>query len=1068
MFTNTKLASLDVEKETVGGTATFGYTVDGSGLSGFNRNTAVNNPTQSSPFDFTAAEFGTKFVTETTQSGWTLTDIVCTAGGAEITIGTGTGAGFAQGATAGFDAGDTTVKAVIDAGDTPSCVFTNTKLASLDVEKETVGGTATFGYTVDGSGLSAFNRNTAVNNPTQSSPFDFTAAEFGTKFVTETTQSGWTLTDIVCTAGGAEITIGTGTGAGFAQGATAGFDAGDTTVKAVIDAGDTPSCVFTNTKLASLDVEKETVGGTATFGYTVDGSGLSGFNRNTAVNNPTQSSPFDFTAAEFGTKFVTETTQSGWTLTDIVCTAGGAEITIGTGTGAGFAQGATAGFDAGDTTVKAVIGAGDTPSCVFTNTKLASLDVEKETVGGTATFGYTVDGSGLSGFNRNTAVNNPTQSSPFDFTAAEFGTKFVTETTQSGWTLTDIVCTAGGAEITIGTGTGAGFAQGATAGFDAGDTTVKAVIGAGDTPSCVFTNTKLASLDVEKETVGGTATFGYTVDGSGLSGFNRNTAVNNPTQSSPFDFTAAEFGTKFVTETTQSGWTLTDIVCTAGGAEITIGTGTGAGFAQGATAGFDAGDTTVKAVIGAGDTPSCVFTNTKLASLDVEKETVGGTATFGYTVDGSGLSGFNRNTAVNNPTQSSPFDFTAAEFGTKFVTETTQSGWTLTDIVCTAGGAEITIGTGTGAGFAQGATAGFDAGDTTVKAVIGAGDTPSCVFTNTKLASLDVEKETVGGTATFGYTVDGSGLSGFNRNTAVNNPTQSSPFDFTAAEFGTKFVTETTQSGWTLTDIVCTAGGAEITIGTGTGGGFAQGATAGFDAGDTTVKAVIGAGDTPSCVFTNTKNASLDIEKETVGSTATFGYTVDGSGLSGFNRNTAVNNPTVNAPFAFSGFQLGTKYVQETAEAGWTLTNIVCTAGGAEILSAPALVRASPRGPLRASMLVTPPSRPSSEPGTPLVRFHQHTDPVPPDGVGRCHEPGEHEPRVHGHGEQGLRRRRGLPAAGRGQAQRERHRRRQPGHRRQHLRHHRNQRRWPVHGDHHLRGHRQDHGDRHLRRLRGR
>ena len=164
----------------------------------------------------------------------------------------------------------------------------------------------------------------------------------------------------------------------------------------------------------------------------------------------------------------------------------------------------------------------------------------------------------------------------------------------------------------------------------------------------------------------------------------------------------SQFGTKYVGEPAPNGWTLTDIVCTAGGAEITIGTGTGAGFAQGATAGFDAGDTTVKAVIGAGDTPSCVFTNTKLASLDVEKETVGGTATFGYTVDGSGLSGFNRNTAVNNPTQSSPFDFTAAEFGTKFVTETTQSGWTLTDIVCTAGGAEITIGTGTGAGFARG------------------------------------------------------------------------------------------------------------------------------------------------------------------------------------------------------------------------------------------------------------------------------------------------------------------------------------------------------------------------------
>ena len=91
--------------------------------------------------------------------------------------------------------------------------FGNARGASLDVEKETEGGTATFGYTVDGSGLSPFNRNTATNNPTQSSPFDFTESQFGTKFVTETTQSGWTLTNIVCTASGAGITIGTGTGA---------------------------------------------------------------------------------------------------------------------------------------------------------------------------------------------------------------------------------------------------------------------------------------------------------------------------------------------------------------------------------------------------------------------------------------------------------------------------------------------------------------------------------------------------------------------------------------------------------------------------------------------------------------------------------------------------------------------------------------------------------------------------------------------------------------------------------------------------------------------------------------
>ena len=38
---------------------------------------------------------------------------------------------------------------------------------------------------------------------------------------------------------------------------------------------------------------------------------------------------------------------------------------------------------------------------------------------------------------------------------------------------------------------------------------------------------------------------------------------------------------------------------------------------------------------------------------------------------------------------------------------------------------------------------------------------------------------------------------------------------------------ETPEPGWTLTGITCTANGAVITIGTGSGGTFAQGATAG-------------------------------------------------------------------------------------------------------------------------------------------------------------------------------------------------------------------------------------------------
>ena len=112
----------------------------------------------------------------------------------------------------------------VPAGKRASCEITNTRGASLDVEKTSVGGVGPFDFATvstpdDGAALPAsFTRTTTAENvPTANAPFGFTASELGTKFVTETVPAGWTLTNIVCTAGGAEISIGTGTGADFVR-----------------------------------------------------------------------------------------------------------------------------------------------------------------------------------------------------------------------------------------------------------------------------------------------------------------------------------------------------------------------------------------------------------------------------------------------------------------------------------------------------------------------------------------------------------------------------------------------------------------------------------------------------------------------------------------------------------------------------------------------------------------------------------------------------------------------------------------------------------------------------------
>src|SRR4029079_11565625 len=102
----------------------------------------------------------------------------------------------------------------------------------------------------------------------------------------------------------------------------------------------------------------------------------------------------------------------------------------------------------------------------------------------------------------------------------------------------------------------------------------------------------------------------------------------------------------------------------------------------------------------------------------------------------------------------------------------------------------------------------------------------------------------------------------------------------TSSQLGSKDITETVPSGWTLTNTVCT-GDTDRIIGRLSGGNFVNGGTTGFDAGDTIARGDVDAGETIECTFTNTKDATLRYTKVTdpAEDAQDFAFTASGTGV---------------------------------------------------------------------------------------------------------------------------------------------------------------------------------------------
>ncbi|MDQ3075638.1 MAG: hypothetical protein M3Q34_00730 [bacterium] len=703
-----------------GDTQSFAFTTTGAGYSGFSlTDTATPNDQ--------ALASGTYSVAETAVAGWTQTSAACVSSN--------------QGQV------ETVGNISLQAGETVTCTFTNTKNGTLIVDKVTSpsGNTQSFAFTTTGSGYNGFSlTDTAAPNSQSVAP--------GTYSVAETAVAGWDQTSATCSDQSPISAV-------------------------VISAGETVTCTFNNTlQQGRLIVDKVTLpaGDTQSFAFTTSGSGYTGFSLTDAAAPNNQ-------LLNAGTYSVAETAVAGWSQTSATCSDQSPISAV-------------------------VISAGETVTCTFTNTKNGNLIVDKVTSpsGSTQSFAFSTTGAGYTGFSL-TDTSTPNSQSVVP------GTYSLSEGVVAGWTQTSATCSDGSPISAV-------------------------VVSAGETVTCTVTNTQqMGTLIVDKVTMpaGDTQSFAFTTTGSGYAGFSLtdSAAPNNQMLNA---------GTYGVSETAMVGWNQTSATCSDGSPISAV-------------------------VLSAGETVTCTFTNTKNGTVIVDKVTSpsGSTQSFTFSTTGAGYNGFSlTDTASANSQSVVP--------GTYSVSEGAVVGWTQTSATCSDQSPISAI-------------------------VVSAGETVTCTINNAlQQGNIIIDKVTVpaGNSQSFAFTTTGSGYNGFSLTdtAAANNQTLNA---------GTYSVAETAVVGWTQTSATCSDGSPISAI-------------------------VLGAGETVTCTITNTQEPGhLIVNKVTypAGNTTSFTIMATGSGtITGGGAGSVTD--AMDKDYTVTP---GTYSVTETLPSGWTQTSNTCT-----------------------------------------------------------------------------------------------------------------------------------------------
>ena len=645
---------------------------------------------------------GAYSIVENAQTGWTPTSTVCTS-----SIGDTETAGSLE----------------LDAGETITCVFTNTKQGSIITDKVTVPAGDPQLFTFNPSWSATDFQLAHATTPNDSGPL-----APGAYSIVENAQTGWTPTSTVCTS-----SIGDTETAGSLE----------------LDAGETITCVFTNTKQGSIITDKVTVPAGDPQPFTFNPSWSATDFQLAHATTPNDSGPL-----APGAYSIVENAQTGWTPTSTVCTS-----SIGDTETAGSLE----------------LDAGETITCVFTNTKQGSIITDKVTVPAGDPQPFTFNPSWSATDFQLAHATTPNDSGPL-----APGAYSIVENAQTGWTPTSTVCTS-----SIGDTETAGSLE----------------LDAGETITCVFTNTKQGSIITDKVTVPAGDPQPFTFNPSWSATDFQLAHATTPNDSGPL-----APGAYSIVENAQTGWTPTSTVCTS-----SIGDTETAGSLE----------------LDAGETITCVFTNTKQGSIITDKVTVPAGDPQLFTFNPSWSATDFQLAHATTPNDSGPL-----APGAYSIVENAQTGWTPTSTVCTS-----SIGDTETAGSLE----------------LDAGETITCVFTNTKQGSITIVKNAFGGDGTFTYDSEPVLPAPSNDEGEFSIATAGGTGQalFSNLAPGTYMVAELAlPADWDFTSLTCSDQGTEP------GQSTVSGDVATIN---------LQAGESVTCTYTNTKRGTIELKKDWVG-----------------------------------------------------------------------------------------------------------------------------------------------------------------------------------------------------------